>query len=52
MFENHHKCRIWSFGPIKIELSANTRTQASSFQKLAKIDHFGIFNELLATQKM
>ena len=48
MFENHQKCRIWSFGPIKIELSANTRPQASSFQKLAKIDHFGIFDEFCA----
>ena len=34
-------------------MSGNTVwPQASGFQKLAKIDHFGIFNELLSTQNV
>ena len=60
MFENHSKCCIWNFGfwafstnfwPIKTDLSCNTvLPQALGFQKLAKMDHFGIFNELLSTK--
>ena len=42
-----------NFCPIKVYLSGNTvRPQASGFQKLAKIDPFGIFNELLSTQNV
>ena len=38
---------------IKIDLSGNTvLPQASGFQKLAKIDHFGIFGKLLSTQNV
>ena len=54
MFENHPKCRTSNFPPIFVlqnYLSGNTVwPQASGFQKLAKIDYFGIFNELLSTQ--
>ena len=59
VFENHKKCRIWiltisiNFCPFRNDLSGNTvRPQASGFQKLAKIDPFGIFNELLSTQNV
>ena len=50
LFENYSKCRIWilafstNFCFIKSDLSGNTVwPQASSFQKLAKIDHFWHF---------
>ena len=59
VFENHKKCRIWiltisiNFYPFRNDLSGNTvRPQASGFQKLAKIDPFGIFNELLSPQNI
>ena len=39
------------FCPIKSDLSGKTVwLQTSGFQKLAKINHFSIFNELLSTQ--
>ena len=42
-----------NFCPIKSDLSGNTVwQQASVFQNLAKIDHFGTFNELLSTQNV
>ena len=42
-----------NFCPFRNDLSGNTvRPQASGFQKLAKIDPFGIFNELLSTQNV
>ena len=50
--ENRQKNRFWilafytNFCPFKIDLSGNT---VSGFQKLAKVDHFGIFYELLST---
>ena len=58
VFENHPKCRnfsIWAFStnlcPIKSDLSGNiVWLQFSGFPNLAKIDHFGTFNELLSTQ--
>ena len=53
LFENYSKCRILIFGilafstnfcPIKTDLSGKTVwPQASSFQKLAKMDHFWHF---------
>ena len=53
MFENCSKCRIWNFWilafstnfcPIKTDISGNTVwPQASGFQKLAKMHHFGHF---------
>ena len=50
VFENSSKCSIWilafstNFCPIKTDLSGNTVwPQASGFQKLAKMDHFGHF---------
>ena len=50
LFENYSKCRIrilafsTNFCPIKTDLSGNTVwPQASGFQKLAKMDHFGHF---------
>ena len=58
MLENHSKCLVLilafstKFCPIKSDLSGNTVwPQPSGFQKLAKWTIFGIFNELLATQK-
>ena len=50
MLGNYPKCRKWilQFWPIKSDLSGNTVwTQASGFQKLAKLTIFGISNELL-----
>ena len=42
-----------NFCPIRADLSGNTFwPQASGFQKLAKLDHFGIFNQLLSTQNV
>ena len=39
-----------NFCPIKIDISGNTFwPQALGFQKLAKMNIFGIFNELLST---
>ena len=62
VFENHPKCRTWNcqfwhyspfFGLLKIDISGNTVwPQALGFLKLAKIDNFGIFNELLSTQNV
>ena len=48
---------FWHFPPIfglfKTDLSGNTVwPQASGFQKLAKIDHFGHFKQLLSTQNV
>ena len=50
LFENYSKCRIWIFAysanfcPIKTGLSGNTVwPQASGFQKLANLEHFGHF---------
>ena len=50
LFENYSKCRIWilavstNFCPIKTDLSGNpVWTQASGFQKLAKMDDFWHF---------
>ena len=41
------------FCPNKIDQSGNTIwPQTSGFQKLAKSDHFGIFNQLLSTQNV
>ena len=58
VFENHPKRRIWifqfwHFPLIFVLLSGNTVwPQTSGFQKLAKSDHFGIFNQLLSTQNV
>ena len=42
-----------NFCPIKTDLSGNTSwPQAWGFQKLAKIEHFGIFNDLLSFQNV
>ena len=62
LFENYLKCHIWifdvltfstNFCPLKTDLTGNTVwPQASGFQKLAKWDHFGNFNELLSKQNV
>ena len=62
MFENYSKCRIWifwilvfftNFCLIKIDRSGNTfGLQALGFQKLAEIDHFWRFYQLLCTQNV
>ena len=61
LFENNSKCRIWililafstNICPIKSDLSGNTVwPQASGSQKLANLDHFGIFNYFLSTQNV
>ena len=59
MFENYSKCRFFDFSilaisnnfyPFNSDLTGNTVwTQASGFQKLAKLTIFGIFDELLPT---
>ena len=42
-----------NFCPIQSDLSGNTVwPQASVFQKLVKIDCFGVFNELLSIQNV
>ena len=42
-----------NFCPIKLDLSGKTVwLQASGFQKLAKIDYFGLLNKLLSAQNV
>ena len=60
MFENHSKCRIWifqfwHFPPIFVLLKVTCLVtlfvrKLQVFQKLAKMDFFGTFNELWSTQ--
>ena len=58
-FKKLLKCLVWilafstNFCPIDIDLSGNTVwPQASVFQKLTKMNIFGLFNILLSTQNV
>ena len=62
MFENHPKCRIlsfqfWHFPSIFVLLELTCLVilfdrKLQVVKKLAKIEYFGIFNRLLATQNV